>query len=175
MVHLSTADLCDKFGHEAQVCAPLVSFGGRRAAWGRIATVRTLEDAALLREVLGQPGEGRILVADAGGSQRVAVLGDRMAQLGRANGWQGVVIHGAVRDIEQLAAIDFAVFALGRVPLRGGSAGIGERGLEIAFGGVAFKPEDFVCADADGIVVVPCAGDAGRFMLGRSWPEPCPH
>lgn len=165
MVRFSTADLCDKFGQETQVCVPLVSFGGRRAVSGRIATVRTFEDAALLRDLLGQPGDGRILVADAGGSLRVAVLGEKMARLGTAKGWQGVVINGAVRDVEQLASIDFAVFALGKVPMRGGSAGIGDRDLEVTFGGVAFKPGDFICADSDGIAVMPFAGAAGPLML----------
>ncbi|MEP6722736.1 MAG: ribonuclease E activity regulator RraA [Variovorax sp.] len=152
----STADLCDKFGAQVQVCcAPLHSFGARRSAQGAIACLRTFEDAALLRDMLDQPGHGRVLVVDGDGSIRVALLGEKIARLGKANGWSGVVINGAVRDVDQLKQIDLAVFALGKAPMRGGNLGGGEQGIPVRFGGTDFLPNDFICLDADGLVVIP--------------------
>lgn len=152
----ATSDLCDRFGDRVQLCrAALKSYGGRHAASGAIACVRTFEDAALLRTQLGQPGDGRLLLVDAGASQRVAVLGDHMARIGIENGWRGVVVNGAVRDVNRLAAMDFVVLALGSVPLRGGNAGLGETGVELGFGGAVFVPGAFVCLDGDGVIVLP--------------------
>jgi len=122
-----------------------------------MACVRVFEDAALVRNQLEQPGEGRILVVDAGASLRVAVLGDRMARLGSDNGWRGVVINGAVRDADRLAAMDIAIFALGTAPARGGNSGAGECGAKVSFGEVVFVPGHFICLDHDGVVVLPRA------------------
>ncbi|MEJ8848782.1 ribonuclease E activity regulator RraA [Variovorax rhizosphaerae] len=153
---LATADLCDQFGDEAQVCrAPLRSWGGRSEACGTIACLRTFEDAALLRARLAMPGEGRILVVDGGASERVAVLGDNMARLAIQNGWQGLVINGAVRDAGRLASMDLVILALGSVPMRGGKSGVGERDVVVTFGGAVFTPGSFICMDRDGLIVLP--------------------
>ena len=60
--------------------------------------MRCYEDNVLLREQASQPGDGRVLVVDGGGSMRCALLGDNIAALARDNGWAGVVINGCVRD-----------------------------------------------------------------------------
>lgn len=95
-----------------------------------------------------------MLVVDGGSSQRVAILGDNMARLGMENGWSGVVINGAVRDVERLASMDFAVLALGNVPTRGGNTGFGDQGVEVTFGGIVFTPQNFICFDRDGVIVL---------------------
>lgn len=152
----NTADLCDRFGGAVQVCrTPLVAYGGRRTAIGAIACMRTFEDAALLRDLLERPGKGRILVVDGGGSTRVALFGEKMARLGRANGWAGVLIRGAVRDVDALQQIDFCVFAIAKVPMRGGSSGVGEAEAPVTFDGLCFTPGNVLCMDEDGVVIVP--------------------
>lgn len=152
----TTSDLCDRFGDQVQVCrAPLKLYGARRSAAGRIVCLRCFEDAALLRSRLEQPGDGGILVVDGGASQRVAVFGENMARLGIKNGWTGVVINGAVRDVEKLKSMDFAILALGHTPVRGGRSGLGERDVELAFGEVVFTPGLFICVDSDGLVLLP--------------------
>lgn len=89
---VKTADLCDPAGMNARACvAPWRSFGGRASASGRVATLRTYEDAALLRRHLAEPGQGRVLVVDGGGSLRAALLGDNMARLAIQSGWS---LHG---------------------------------------------------------------------------------
>lgn len=161
-MQIKTADLCDRFGDAVQLChSSWQSYGGRHAASGHIQTLRTYEDAALLRQTLASPGQGRVLVVDAGASLKVAVLGDRMARIGLDNGWAGVLIHGAVRDIEFLRALDFAVFALGRNPRRGSSTGAGEIGVELNIDGVAVRARDFISMDLDGVAVINGASIAG--------------
>lgn len=153
MTTFKTADLCDLHGDAVQVChTPLLSFGGKPWLAGRIATVETFEDASLIRRTLEQPGEGRVLVVDGGGSRRVAILGDRMAHLAAQNGWTGIVIHGAVRDVDALGRMDIAVFALNAVPRRGGNTGQGTTAGALRFGDATFTPGNGIYGDRDGLV-----------------------
>jgi len=154
MMQNRTSDLADRHpglvrGHSSS----LISYGGRKAFAGAVETVRTFEDAQLIRLCLSQPGAGRVLVVDAGGSRRVAVLGDNMARLGMQNGWAGIVLHGAVRDCDALVELDFGVLALGAVPLCGNHAGAGERGCPVDFAGMQFLPGNHLYCDADGILL----------------------
>jgi regulator of ribonuclease activity A len=117
--------------------------------------VQAFEDAGPVRTLLDTPGQGRILVVDPGGLLRAAVLGERMARLGLANGWRGVIVHGAVRDVAALAALDFAVLALGAVPRRAHAQATAEtRHGALALGGVEIADGDWVVLDADGLVFV---------------------
>lgn len=151
----ATADLCDGYGDEVEVCrTPLRDFGGCRRFHGVVRTVLCQDDNGLARALLSGRGEGAVLVVDAGGSQRVALLGDQMAKLAIENGWAGVIINGAVRDSAALAALPFGVKALGTVPRRGSRMGDGEMNVPVSFGGATFTPGWIVYADEDGVVVL---------------------
>lgn len=150
-----TSDLCDACD-EVQACALLFqSYGQRRAFTGPMQTLRCHEDIGLIRDTLSQPGQGHVLVIDGMGSTARALLGDVMAGLAARNGWAGLVIHGVVRDAQELNAIDMGVKALGTVPKRGERTGAGERGVVLSFGGVTFTPGAHLVADPDGVVVLP--------------------
>jgi regulator of ribonuclease activity A len=150
-----TTDLCDA-RDDVQACALLFqSYGLRRFFTGPIRTLRCFEDIGLMRDTVSQPGHGQVLVIDGGGSIARALFGDVMAELASRNGWAGLVIHGAVRDANELNAIDIGVKALGTVPKRGSRTGAGERDVSVHFGGVRFTPGDHLVADADGVIVLP--------------------
>lgn len=129
------------------------TFGGREAFFGPAVTVRCHEDNSRVKDLVGTPGEGRVIVVDGGGSTAKALLGDIMAQAAADKGWAGLVIHGAVRDVEILRTIDLGVQALGSIPLKTERLGVGDVGLTVTFGGVTIAPGDFVYADANGVVV----------------------
>jgi regulator of ribonuclease activity A len=151
----STADLVDRYGERAAVCAvEMRLFGSRRAFEGELATVRCHEDNVLVKRTLGDPGRGRVLVVDGGGSRRVALAGDVVAGIAAEHGWAGLVIHGCVRDVAALRELDIGVAALGSTPRPSGKTGAGEVDVSITFGGVTFRPGALVCVDEDGIVVV---------------------
>jgi len=150
-----TTDLCDACD-AAQACAVLFqSYGLRRAFTGPVRTLRCNEDIGLMRDTVSQPGWGQVLVIDGGGSISRALFGDVMAELASRNGWAGLVIHGVVRDADELNAIDIGVKALGTVPKRGSRTGEGERNVPVHFGGMTFTPGDHLVADADGVIVLP--------------------
>jgi regulator of ribonuclease activity A len=151
---ITTTDLCDDHPGEVHVAAPIFrDFGGVEGFAGPIATVRVFEDNVLVREELEAPGEGRVLVVDGGGSLGCALVGDRLAGLGLANGWAGVLVHGCVRDAARLRVLPIGIKALAVDPRRSGKAGGGERDVPVTFAGVTFRPGWFVTSDADGVVV----------------------
>jgi regulator of ribonuclease activity A len=149
-----TADLCDARAASVRVAMPILrDFGGLSCFAGQIATVRTYEDNALVRQALEEPGRSRVLVIDGGGSARCALVGDRLARLGADNGWAGLVVHGYVRDTAALAGIPIGVKALGAHPMRSAKRGAGEREVALTFASVTFSPGQYLYADADGVVV----------------------
>jgi RraA family protein len=104
-----TTDLCDQYAGELQVAAPSFrSYGGKVAFSGPISTVQVYEDNVLVRAALEEPGAGRVLVVDGGGSLRCALVGDQLAALGLGNGWAGVVINGCIRDVAALRELPSA-------------------------------------------------------------------
>lgn len=153
-MNLSTPDLCDAHPDAVQVVIDLHwrSYGGRQAFGGPIETVKCFEDNSRVKECLSQPGHGRVLVVDGGGSLRHALIGDQIAAMAAENGWSGVVIHGACRDVDVLPGIDFGVIALGAVPIKSVRRGEGQAGLPVSFGRVLFKPGDWVYADLNGVI-----------------------
>ncbi len=154
----ATTDLSDAHP-EAQVCEPVFrDFGGRKAFHGAIKTLKIFEDNALLRATLETPGENRVLVVDAGGSMRCAVLGGNLGQLAVTNGWAGLVLNGCIRDSEEIAGQSVGVKALAVHPRKS------EKGLHsahadriVSFAGVSFRPGAWLYADADGVVVLDTA------------------
>ena len=151
----ATADLVDELGSDAASCdLQFRQFGGRAVFAGRISTVRCFEDNALLKAVLSEPGEGRVLVIDGAGSLHSALVGDVIAGLGQSHGWAGIIVNGAVRDAATLRTIDIGIKALGTNPRKSTKTGDGDRDVVVELGGIRFAPGDLAYSDDDGIVVV---------------------
>ncbi len=152
---MTTSDLFDE-NPGAQSCeTQLRQFGGLRTFSGVVSTVRCLEDNVLLKQRLSQPGEGRVLVVDGGGSYRCALLGDSIGGLAVGSGWAGIVIHGCVRDVAALAGLPIGIKALGTNPRPSGKLGDGEVDVPVSFGGAEFRPGAVLHADDDGVIVLP--------------------
>ncbi len=151
---LQTADLCDQHENELRVATPLFRhFGGRKAFYGAISTIKCHEDNSLVRKAMEEEGRGRVLVIDGGGSLRCALVGDQLAALGVSNGWAGVIVFGCIRDAHAINAMSIGVMALATHPLKSVKKGVGDRDQSVCFAGVRFVPGEFVYADEDGIVV----------------------
>lgn len=149
-----TADLYDDHEDRVAVAEPLFAdFGGNVAFHGPIATVKCFEDNGLVRERLSEPGEGRVLVVDGGGSIACALLGDQLAQLGVDHGWAGLVIHGCIRDSAAIGGMALGVKALATSPRKTEKRGQGLSDVPVTFAGVTFTPGHHLYADEDGILV----------------------
>ncbi len=156
----STCDLSDEHGDAARIPAPIFrDFGGRMRFSGSAVTVKCFEDNSRIKELLATPGKGRVLVVDGGGSMRCALLGDMIAKDAVANGWEGVVVQGCVRDAAVLGTLDIGIKAMAAMPRKSTRRGEGTIRILIELGGVAVADGDLVICDDDGIVVL---ADGGR-------------
>src|SRR5690606_27640869 len=108
---------------------------------------------SLVREAVAEPGAGRVLVIDGGGSLRRAMLGDMLAEKAVAHGWSGVLVHGAIRDSGASAGLDPGARPLATCPRKPDRLGQGLRDVPVAFGGLVIVPGQWLAADLDGVVV----------------------
>ncbi|MEZ7859443.1 MAG: ribonuclease E activity regulator RraA [Porticoccaceae bacterium] len=152
----STPDLCDQYPDLVRVLEPMLSnFGGRVQFSGQIVTVKCFEDNSCVKALVATEGQGRVMVVDAGGSMRRACLGDMLAEQASANGWSGLIIYGCIRDLDEIMTTDIGVQALGVHPMKTEKKGVGETQIAVCFGGVTFRPGDYLYADNNGVIVAP--------------------
>ncbi len=153
MSEFSTPDLSDAAPEARVIELPWCNYGGHRRFAGPAVTIKCHEDNSLVKQCVGEPGEGRVIVVDGGGSRRRALLGDMLAEQAAANGWSGLVINGVIRDVDEIGATPLGVQALGTCPVKTEKLGVGQRDIPLHFGGVDIYPGDYVYADNNGVLV----------------------
>ncbi|MGL5813747.1 MAG: putative 4-hydroxy-4-methyl-2-oxoglutarate aldolase [Aeromonas sp.] len=147
-------DLCDEHPDSVQVAEPLFrDYGGKALFHGEAVTLSCFEDNSLVRELVTRPGHGKVMVIDGGGSLRRALLGDQLAIKAAEQGWEGILIYGAVRDVGTLATLALGVKALAACPVKTEKRGLGEIDATVSFAGVTITPGDYVYADLNGVLV----------------------
>ena len=143
----NTSALCDIYSEQVDVVEPMFSnFGGRASFAGQITTVKCFEDNGLIRETLDQDGIGRVLLIDGGGSLRRALVDAEMAALAEENEWEGVVVYGCVREVDELEEMNIGIQAIASIPAGSPATGTGDTDVPVNFGGVTFLPEDYLYA-----------------------------
>ena len=153
---LTTADLCDSHSTDAefQIAESIFkSFGTKHSFSGQISTVKVFEDNVLIRDLLEQKVNKRVLVIDGGGSHRRALLGADLANTACQNGWQGIIVYGCIRDSDAVNKLAIGIRALHTYPLKSHKKGTGELASTCVFAGVHFKTDHYLYADNDGIIV----------------------
>lgn len=122
---------------------------------GPAVTVRTYPgDWAKPVEAIDLCAPGDVLVIDAGGLGP-AVWGELASESCLQRKIAGVVIHGAIRDVDSIRKIGFPAYAKIITPTAGEPKGFGETNVTIRIGGTAISPGDWILADDSGVVVVP--------------------
>lgn len=155
----ATTDLCD--ANEDKLAAGTLhvlppvfkSFGRQSQFCGPATTLKVFEDNALVRSTLETPGNGHVLVIDGGGSMRCALVGGNLGVLAEKNGWSGIVVNGCIRDSEEINACNIGVRALALHPQKSIKKGVGDLNIRVSIAGIAVRPDDWVYADADGVLV----------------------
>ena len=153
MAAISTPDLTDENPGARAVELQFGNYGAVKQFGGPAVTIKCHEDNSLVKACVGEPGEGRVIVVDGGGSLRRALLGDMLAEKAASNGWAGLVINGVIRDVDEIGRTELGVQALGTTPLKTEKLGVGQRDVPIAFGGVEIAPGDYIYADNNGVIV----------------------
>lgn len=150
----SVCDLCDLHEDNVQVADSIFrNYGGKTVFGGEVVTIKCFEDNSKVKETVAMPGNGKVLVVDGGGSLRRSLLGDQLAATAVDNGWSGLIINGAIRDVEVIANLKLGVKALNTIPLKTQKRGLGDLNIPLRFAGVDFSPGDQVYADCNGLIV----------------------
>jgi regulator of ribonuclease activity A len=150
---ISTPDLSDEAPEVCAIELQFNNYGAIKQFGGQVVTIKCHEDNSLVKQCVGEPGAGRVIVVDGGGSLRRALLGDMLAEKAAANGWSGLVINGVIRDVDEIGQIGLGVQALGTCPIKTEKLGVGQRDITLQVGGVTIAPGDYVYADNNGVIV----------------------
>ena len=123
--------------------------------FGPAFTVRCLPgDFAAVLRAIDRAKRGDVLVIDAGASERVTALGGTSCLAAKVRGLAGAIVNAACRDIDEIRALKFPVYALG-TSVRGTLKNHpGWLQVPVSVGGTTVEPGDYVLGDADGVVVV---------------------
>ncbi len=122
---------------------------------GEAYTVNTMDgDWAKPVEAIEEANKDQVIVINAH-QGKTAVWGELATRSAKQKGLAGVVIDGAIRDVEAIKKIDFPVFYRYTAPNAGEPKGFGECKAHIECGGQPVSPGDWIIGDASGVVVVP--------------------
>lgn len=154
----ATALLASAGGDRVGVVLGLESAWPGASAIGPALTVRGAPgDNLALHQAIYEAEPGEVIVATVGGGQEIAHCGDVLALAARERGIAAIILDGCIRDRAALARLGLPVFHRGTSPRGPGKHDPGELRVPIELLGVTINPGDLVCADDDGIVVVPHA------------------
>ncbi|CAB0151427.1 Regulator of ribonuclease activity A [Pseudidiomarina piscicola] len=152
----NTSELCDLYPDMVDVVEPMfVHYGGRVSFGGRLVTVKCFEDKGVIEEVVQQPGTGKVLLIDGGGSNRRALIDVAVAELALDNDWEGIICYGAVRDVDAIDELDIGIMAITSIPVGAPAEAVGDVDVPVNFGGVTFLPDDHIYADNTGVILSP--------------------
>lgn len=114
-------------------------------------------DNSAIRAAIGLCEQGQVIIANAQGYESTAVFGGLMTLYAKEQGVAGLVIDGAVRDVEETIDADLPMFARATCPRGPLKSGTGFVDGVVSVGGVSVSAGDLIIGDADGITVVPYA------------------
>lgn len=116
----------------------------------------TAGDNLMLHAAIYKAPAGAILVVDAG-DDSYAVAGGNVCSIAQKRGIAGMIIDGVVRDIDEIRAVKFPIYARGCVAKPGIKEFIAPLNQPICCGSVTVNPNDVVVADEEGIAIIPHA------------------
>jgi RraA family protein len=161
---LPTSNISDNMLRHHGAGARLRPFHRGAKLVGTAFTVKTRPgDNLLTHKAIDMAAPGDVILVDAGGALDHAIIGEIMTSHARMRGVAGMIIDGAIRDVDAIGASDFPVYACGvthRGPYKDGP---GEINVTISIAGMVVNPGDIIVGDADGVVAIAQA-DAERII-----------
>jgi 3-hexulose-6-phosphate synthase/6-phospho-3-hexuloisomerase len=156
LMTLKTALLSDALGKTGAMDHEIKCVSANCRMAGPAATLRVhTADILMVGKAVSTCPTGCVLVIDGQGELNTALWGSLITVASQLKGMEGVVIDGAVRDIEAIRKERFPVFARAVVPNAGGAEYVGEMNTTIQCGGAVVTPGDWVVGDEDGVVIIP--------------------
>jgi regulator of RNase E activity RraA len=154
---LASANVADAMGRFNFMDAGIRSRTGRPLSGPALTVVCRPGDNLMLHKALAMAAPGDVVVVGTGGNVTSAVFGELMGRSAASARIGGLVVDGAVRDVEALTQLRLPVFSRSVCPGGCDKDGPGEINVPIACGGAAVLPGDIIVGDEDGVAVVPQA------------------
>ena len=112
-------------------------------------------DNTMVHALVAHARPGDVLVLTSAEPAPVAFVGDLLATQAQAQGVAGILVDGAVRDLDELAELGLPIWTR-FVRAQGATKGdVGKLDIPVVVGGAEIRPGDLVVMDCDGAVVVP--------------------
>jgi 3-hexulose-6-phosphate synthase/6-phospho-3-hexuloisomerase len=155
LLQVSAPNVTDAM-HRKGAMSGIVSICGNVKMVGRAVTVQTFAgDWAKPVEAIEVARKNEVIVINNDGATHIAPWGELATLSCEIKGISGVVIDGAVRDVDEIRIMKFPLFAKGVVPNAGEPKGFGEINAEIQCCGQHVRPGDWIIGDESGVVVIP--------------------
>jgi len=122
-------------------------------------------DNLMVHKALEVAGPGDVVVVSTNGNTTSAVFGELMGHTAVGARLGGIIVDGAIRDVEGLRVLGFPAFSRTVTPGACDKDGPGEINVPIACGNTVVMPGDIVVGDEDGVAVVRLA-DAAEVLDG---------
>ncbi len=154
LMTVSTPNISDAM-HRARAMRDIYPIVRGKKIVGKAITVSTFDgDWAKTVEAIDVAGKGEVIVVKCSGDT-AAVWGELATRSCMNKGIEGVIIDGAVRDVDDIRELGYPIFAKREVPNAGEPKGFGEINVKIVCGGVEVNPGDWIVADDNGVMVIP--------------------
>ena len=155
LLQVSAPNVTDAM-HRKGAMSGIVSICGNVKMVGRAITVQTVAgDWAKPVEAIDVARKNEVIVINNDGALHIAPWGELATLSCVKKGISGVVIDGAVRDVDDIRTMRFPLFAKAVVPNAGEPKGFGEINAEIQCGAQYVRPGDWIIGDESGVVVIP--------------------
>ncbi len=154
LMKVSTPNISDAM-HRAKAIKDVYPLVRGKKIVGKAVTVSTMDgDWAKSVEAIDVANEGDVIVIRCSGDE-AAVWGELATRSCINKGIAGVIIYGAVRDVDDIRELNYPIFAKREVPNAGEPKGFGEINVKIVCGEVEINPGDWIVADDNGVMVIP--------------------
>ncbi len=154
--YYASANVSDAMAKTNTMDAGIKSVSPGKRITGRAYTVDCYPGGIITgHKALGEVSPGQVLVINGHGDESAAMWGGLMSLEALQRGVAGVVVDGAVRDVNTIAELGLPVFARHVTPCVGSNRTVGSTGTPIVCGGVIVRTGDLVVADDDGVAVIP--------------------
>jgi 4-hydroxy-4-methyl-2-oxoglutarate aldolase len=151
-----TPTICEAMGRRGHMDSEIRSvWKGARTAGPALTVQCHVGDNLTIHKAIAIAREGDVLVVNAGRYRNCGLWGEIMSLAAQKKGVRGLVVSGAVRDVQAVERMRFPVFSMGLNPYGSTKNSLGPINQPIVCGEVLVNPRDIIVGDDDGVVVVP--------------------
>ena len=154
MKNFTVPDICD-IHEDIQIGDVFLnSYGGIDKFCGEIQTAKCEHSNSVVKELVQEDGNGKVLFINHTGSELCSMVGDQIVQKAFDNNWNGIITNGYIRDIEVIKDISIGVYARNSYPKKTNkSIGIGEINVPIKINNLFIYPGEWIYVDSNGWVI----------------------